>query len=599
MVREGCSVERVLFEQGRAVGVEHRAPDGALREERARFVVDASGGSSLVARGAGLRRVVRGLKNVAVWSYWKGAGRMPGDARAHILTASIPEGWIWVIPLAETTSVGIVTSRATKAERESLGLGDWYDRTLRACEPVWRLLDGAERVTETRSAADWSYRSRRLSGPGIFLVGDAAAFIDPILSTGVHLAFSAALWAATCIHSALLRPKQEELFRRFYDTTYATTYRELLTQVKAFYRTELRRDSIFWTSSRVLRVREGVRPDLAFLFISAGLLRNAARGEPHDVYAQVREALGDRAGAPAPPRLPGLGEGRQPRRSLSRPLVWRAGPAGASQLVSLRADGLTLSVVRHTPRSLLDRPRGTYFLLELADADHTPLALAMVEERRVDSPPPARPGSRLHVEVTPYPIRPHDPSLLAELSRAVARVADEVDDRGKPLAVRGMTREVRRLLRRAPELAGRALVTSVGELRAAGAYDGPLTIVLDPRPGLRHLPRIYLVAEPRLPTFETEMPILRTRHLDFWLKPERTRDGAIVGNLPEVRRFLDETGLAVWQALRGCHHRALAFGRVEECLSAHPPSDFVIVAQGQLGAIADEAAEAQAAPAPE
>src|SRR5690606_36104879 len=111
------------------------------------------------------------------------------------LTVSIPTGWIWVIPLASRTSIGVVTSSsATRAERDAMGAEAWYEQTLRDCEPVAALLGAARRTTAVTGARDWSYRSRRLSGPGVLLAGDSACFIDPILSTGVHLAMTSGFW---------------------------------------------------------------------------------------------------------------------------------------------------------------------------------------------------------------------------------------------------------------------------------------------------------------------------------------------------------------------------------------------------------------------
>jgi flavin-dependent dehydrogenase len=45
----------------------------------------------------------------------------------------------------------------------------------------------------------YSYRPAQLCGPGFFLVGDAAAFIDPILSEGCLLAMYSAYLATWAI----------------------------------------------------------------------------------------------------------------------------------------------------------------------------------------------------------------------------------------------------------------------------------------------------------------------------------------------------------------------------------------------------------------
>jgi flavin-dependent dehydrogenase len=605
VVREQHAVTRVLFDKGRATGVAVRGPDGVERTEMARFVVDASGQSALVARGGGLRRVVRGLKNVALWAYWEGAERLPGHKRAHILTTNVPEGWIWVIPLGEQTSVGIVTSSVTKTEREGLGTVAWYQAVLERAEAVWPLLKGARRVTEVTGARDWSYRSRRFSGPGILLAGDAACFIDPILSTGVHLALTSAYWAAACVHSALEQPRHEAFFRRFFDETYAALYRELLTQVKAFYKAAGRRDSIFWTSKQVLRVGEAVTPELAFLFISAGLLRNAAVAAPHDVAAQVRAELGDRA------RLPAAAEGEAasarpwpetaPQRSRSRlvspPLVWRVGAEGAAQLVSVRAKGLDLEIVRHEPRGITDRPRGGYFVLDLVDGARQPLALALVEERRsvaevqpLHGPTPLRAG-RLVVTVYPYPVRPHDPALLSALSGKLAALVAGADDASAPLVLKRVRAAVRKALRAPDALPAGISASSSREHRGGGVAEPAMTAVFRAKADDAPVQRIYFVLEARLPPELLDLPVLRTRWLDVWVRPERARDGRLLREIPGAGELIDSACQALWTALAGVTNRASAFAAADAALRALSPQGFTLETSGRLGAALPDAAE--------
>lgn len=615
-VRQDHAVTRILFEKGRAVGVEFRGPDGNTHEARARFVVDASGQSALVARGADMRRPVRGLKNVALWSYWKGAKRLDGDRRTHILTVSIPAGWIWANPLADRMSVGIVTAKATRAERESLGPERWYMKTVRECAPVQALLDGATRVENVFGASDWSYRSRRLSGPGIFLVGDAACFIDPILSTGAYLAMTAAYWAAACIHSALSEPRLERFFRSFYDQTYGSTYRELITQVKAFYAVEPRRDSIYWTSKKVLRVGAAVKPDLAFLFITAGFLRNAATEAPHDPSAQLEATLGTRASverleAPhragtargnAPSvRIPGQRGGPARRRSVSPPLVWRAGPSGAAQLVTLKADGLQLSLVPYEPSGLHDRPRESYFVLDLVDAERQPLALALVEERRAGQAGGAQAGSRVSVSVFPYPVRPRDDDLLHELEVQLARIVDEVDDTARPLAVRKLASPVRKRIRAEVGLLRGIALQPPRELRGGGIEQPPMTAVYAV-PGSAGLDpgRLYVLVEARAPSDTTDLPVLRTRFLDVWLRPHATRDGRPLLDAEAIRDFVDPLCVALWESTRTARSVADAFERAEAVLTGDLPArhGFKVLGCGRLGDTAGEDATGDAGRTP-
>ncbi|MDI1443875.1 NAD(P)/FAD-dependent oxidoreductase [Polyangium sp. 6x1] len=590
-VREGHAVTRVIFEKGRAVGVRVRGPGGEERDERARFVVDASGQSALVARNADLRRVVRGLKNVAVWAYWEGAERLPGHKQAHILTTSVPEGWIWVIPLGKRTSVGVVTSAATRAEREKLGAKAWYEQVLRASEAAWPLLENARRVTDVTGAKDWSYRARRLSGPGILLAGDAACFIDPILSTGVHLAMTSGFWAAACVHSALDEPRHELFLRRFYEETYGATYRELLTQVKAFYKAAGRRDSIFWTSKQILRVGEAVAPELAFLFITAGLLRNAAVEAPHDPAAQVRRELGERAKIPneepKKPFSPELPSARSRSRIVSPPLVWRVGEGGAAQLVSVRAEGLRLRLVRHEPRSLTDRPRKSYFVLDLVDAGRQPLGLVLVEEGRAAGAPLAgvtpRRAGRLLVTLVPYPVRPHDPAVLAKLEQTLVGLVAAADDPAEPMLLRRVRARLRKALRAPSVLPAEITATPSRAFRGGGVAEPPMTLVFRAKHAESAVPRVYLLLEARLPPELVDIPILRTRFCDVWLRPERARDGRLLSDVPEVRSLLAEASAAIWEATRAATTLPAAFAAAEAALRALTPAGYAFEISGRLG----------------
>lgn len=587
-VREGRAVTRVLFEGGRAAGVVHRGEGGEEQTERARFIVDASGQSALVARGAGLRRMVRGLKNTAVWAYWRGAGRLPGDGRAHILTASIPAGWVWVIPLGDRTSVGVVTSASTREARDRMGAAGWYEETVRACAPAWQLLASASRVTDVTMARDWSYRSRRFSGPGILLAGDAACFIDPILSTGVHLAMTSAFWAAACVHSALLEPKIEPFLRRFYDETYGAMYRELLTQVKAFYRFEGRRDSVFWTSKQILRAGAAVKPDLAFLFITAGLLRNAAMDAPHDALAQAREGLGERAA------LAGLGA-RAPggrARGTSPPLVFRAGPLGSAELVRVRAEGLRLHLERHTPRGLLDRPRDGFFAIELADAARAPVGLAVVEARRRD----ATAEGRVQVTLLPYPVRPQDPAQLDGIQRSLRALAEAADDPRAPLRLGAVRARLRRALLEKDALPEGIFAVKAREHRGGGVAEPPLSAIFaatDPACPAR---RVYLVIEARVPPELVEIPVLRTRFVDVWSRPAELADGRALGSVPEAARLIARAAERLWIALGPASSRGAAFALAEEALtpSGFTPEGFSLLACGRLGQAGGESASATA-----
>src|SRR5487761_1521979 len=86
--------------------------------------------------------------------------------------------------------------------------------------PVWTS------SASTRVADAQAYASKQLAGPGWFLVGDAACFVDPLLTPGIQIALGQGALAATALHTILVQPDSqpqalafyEQVCRREYDT---------------------------------------------------------------------------------------------------------------------------------------------------------------------------------------------------------------------------------------------------------------------------------------------------------------------------------------------------------------------------------------------
>jgi 2-polyprenyl-6-methoxyphenol hydroxylase-like FAD-dependent oxidoreductase len=77
------------------------------------------------------------------------------------------------------------------------------DAALREAPAAARMVARAERLFPPRATADFSFRVSTLHGAGWLAIGDAGGFIDPLFSTGAHLAMSGALGAADAIDAAL------------------------------------------------------------------------------------------------------------------------------------------------------------------------------------------------------------------------------------------------------------------------------------------------------------------------------------------------------------------------------------------------------------
>jgi flavin-dependent dehydrogenase len=85
----------------------------------------------------------------------------------------------------------------------------YFDAQIANTPVVRERLSGATRVAPVRSVSDYSYVSKKLVGDRFLLVGDAAAFIDPVFSTGVYLGLVGAFRAAEVADAALRSGKFE------------------------------------------------------------------------------------------------------------------------------------------------------------------------------------------------------------------------------------------------------------------------------------------------------------------------------------------------------------------------------------------------------
>jgi FAD-dependent halogenase len=244
-VRQGHRVLDVLTDNGRVVGARYARPDGTTREEFAPYVVDASGLSALIANRLSTRIPAEDLKNMCLYAYWRGehpapaklGGEIRETDRNNIIIKMLAGGWLWFIPLGKgLISVGFVAPRQSLPERGGkAALEDFYLERVRSA-PEWTyLLGNSEYTGEFHTIKDWSYRSESMAGPGYFAVGDAACFVDPILSSGAYLAILYAKMAAVGINTLLRSPAREALVRDWYEGLYEDTYSDYLTMARFWY----------------------------------------------------------------------------------------------------------------------------------------------------------------------------------------------------------------------------------------------------------------------------------------------------------------------------------------------------------------------------
>lgn len=229
-------VKAELPVNGEAARVEYRANgDKTTDQITCRFVLDASGQHAVLAKQLGIRVIDEGFRFMSIWGYFDDSKYIAADGRAHDfkeLRAVPPTtfvsnidgwGWLWHIPQREHTSVGLILPKeqmqAIKGSDEALE--KYFIRRCYEIPYLNRLLENAKYCEGNFHAVrDYSYRPTQLAGPGFFLLGDAAAFIDPIFSIGVVLAMFSAGLASWAIDRSLKKPSltedSRELFMRHF-----------------------------------------------------------------------------------------------------------------------------------------------------------------------------------------------------------------------------------------------------------------------------------------------------------------------------------------------------------------------------------------------
>lgn len=205
-----------------------------------RLLVDATGPRGFLARTLNIEEVTFAdyPATQALFSHFRGACRCddlpefdveagrgetppyPPDAAAvhHVFDG----GWMWALRFGSgVTSAGIAVTDALAAE---LGLADGaaaWQRFLARFPGIAAQFDGAEAIRPFVHAPRLAYRAARAAGPGWALLPSAAAFVDPLFSTGIPLTLLGIERLADVLEHSWGRPDFEPRLREYGETTLA------------------------------------------------------------------------------------------------------------------------------------------------------------------------------------------------------------------------------------------------------------------------------------------------------------------------------------------------------------------------------------------
>lgn len=216
-VIQGATVQEVLFDQDRAVGVRARFSDGWSQDLFARVIVDASGRRCVLARQLRMKKKDPQFNQFGIYSWFRGVEPNPPGYEGYLFLhfLGLERAWAWQIPLrAGVCSVGVVTEKSD-FEASSQTREEFFNSLVARSRTFAHNMRAAEQIRPWWLEGDYSYKVDRFAGSGWLLVGDALRFVDPVFSTGVDVASYSALHAYEAIAGALGGACESAAFERY------------------------------------------------------------------------------------------------------------------------------------------------------------------------------------------------------------------------------------------------------------------------------------------------------------------------------------------------------------------------------------------------
>jgi flavin-dependent dehydrogenase len=197
-LREGFSVQEIVFDDGRVAGVRGRAAGGATVEERARIVVGADGLHSLVARAVAAPVYNdRGVLCCGYYSYWSG---LPVSG---VEFYPRPGQVVLTFPTNDGLTVVYAGWPAARFHKVRADVEGSFMAALDLIPAFAERVRAGRREERFAGTADLPNFFRKPYGPGWALVGDAGCHKDPITGQGITDAFRDAELLAEAIDAGL------------------------------------------------------------------------------------------------------------------------------------------------------------------------------------------------------------------------------------------------------------------------------------------------------------------------------------------------------------------------------------------------------------
>jgi flavin-dependent dehydrogenase len=258
-VREGVAVKTILKLADGDVAV--ATDDG--HELHGKYLLDASGQNTVVGRHLNIRNTYEGrhFHKVAYFQHFENVRHRPGREAGHPFIVMCEEGWFWLIPIDDRrTSIGLVID-AEIARQTGVPANKMLAWAMARCPAVMQRAANAAGPDTNQIISNFSYHCRPYAGPGYFLLGDAATFLDPIFSSGVCLGMMSAREAATQVQALLDGRTTPAAARKNYIRFVQNGTGVFFLMIRSFYQHSFR--ELFLNGSGPARVHSAVLSVLA------------------------------------------------------------------------------------------------------------------------------------------------------------------------------------------------------------------------------------------------------------------------------------------------------------------------------------------------
>lgn len=234
-VRFGTEVTDLIHDNGRVDGVRCTNDQGQDYDLHGRLIVDASGLRSVIPSKLRLRNLTEPHR-MGIYAQYAAKPTRDDVKAGWFVGQMFYDGWTWLLMLPDDRfSVGTVMT-VDRFRKSGLSPADMLDRLI-AENPLLSagMTADRERVSDVMVTGNMGNSSERLVGDGWVAVGDAAYFIDPCYSSGVHLAMKSAEMVADLVMEQPQGSSIEATVFRQYEKDMRHHEQKVHNMVDAFY----------------------------------------------------------------------------------------------------------------------------------------------------------------------------------------------------------------------------------------------------------------------------------------------------------------------------------------------------------------------------